>query len=61
MGSEGLKLILGEELKGAVFGEAANSREVLKLIHQEDWDIVVLDICIGFALNEKSNSVNIKL
>lgn len=42
MGSEGLKLILGKELKGAVFGEAANSREVLKLIHQEDWDIVVL-------------------
>lgn len=43
---QGLKMILTETLKGSVIGEASNSREVLKLIRQEKWDLLVLDICM---------------
>lgn len=40
----GLKQILAEELKTAVFGEARNAQEVLDLVRKEQWDIVILDI-----------------
>ena len=41
---QGLKQILSEEPDMAVLGEARNSQEVLELVHNQDWDIVVLDI-----------------
>jgi two-component system invasion response regulator UvrY len=40
----GLKQILAEEFKGAVFGEARNAQEALELATRERWDIFVLDI-----------------
>ena len=40
----GLKQILAEEFKQAVFGEARNAQETLDLVGKENWDIVVLDI-----------------
>jgi two-component system invasion response regulator UvrY len=40
----GLKQILAEELKRAVFGEARNAEEALDLVRKEQWDVVVLDI-----------------
>jgi two-component system invasion response regulator UvrY len=40
----GLKQILAEEFKRAVFGEARNAQEALDLVRKEQWDVVVLDI-----------------
>lgn len=40
----GLKQILAEEFKKAVFGEARNAEETLDLIDKQRWDIVILDI-----------------
>ena len=40
----GLKQILAEEFKKAVFGEARNAQEALDLVWKEDWDIAILDI-----------------
>lgn len=40
----GLKQILADEFKRAVFGEACDAREALARIWKEVWDVVVLDI-----------------
>jgi len=40
----GLKQILADEFKRAVFGEACDTREALDSIWKEVWDVVVLDI-----------------
>jgi DNA-binding NarL/FixJ family response regulator len=40
----GLKQILAEEFKKAVFGEARNAQEALDLVWKENWDIAILDI-----------------
>src|SRR6266478_2137592 len=40
----GLKQILADEFKRAVFGEARNAQEALSHIWKETWDVVVLDI-----------------
>jgi two-component system invasion response regulator UvrY len=40
----GLKQILADEFKRAVFGEARNAQETLDLVGKENWDIMVLDI-----------------
>jgi len=40
----GLKQILAEEFKRAVFGEARNAEEALDLVGKEHWDVIVLDI-----------------
>lgn len=40
----GLKQILAEEFKGAVFGEARNAQETLDWVGKQGWDVVVLDI-----------------
>jgi DNA-binding NarL/FixJ family response regulator len=40
----GLKQILADEFKRAVFGEARNAQEALDLVWKENWDIAVLDI-----------------
>lgn len=40
----GLKHILADEFPGAIFGEAQNAQELLKILRQQDWDVVILDI-----------------
>jgi two-component system invasion response regulator UvrY len=40
----GLRQILADEFKKAVFGEARNAQEALNLVWKENWDVVVLDI-----------------
>src|SRR5438552_1039398 len=40
----GLKQILADDFKRAVFGEARNAQEALNLVWKENWDVVVLDI-----------------
>jgi len=40
----GLKQILADERDFAVLGEAQNGQEVLQLLHQQQWDVLVLDI-----------------
>jgi two-component system invasion response regulator UvrY len=40
----GLKQILADEFKTAVFGEARNAQEALDLAWKDDWDVAVLDI-----------------
>jgi two-component system invasion response regulator UvrY len=41
---QGLKLILADHFKKAVFGEARNATEALNRIAKENWDVVILDI-----------------
>ena len=41
---EGLKQIVAEENDMKVLGEAENADDMIELIKEEDWDIVVLDI-----------------
>jgi two-component system, NarL family, invasion response regulator UvrY len=43
---EGLKLILADHFKKAVFGEARNATEALARVWKEKWDVVVLDITL---------------
>lgn len=40
----GLKQILADEFKRAVFAEARNAQEALDLVWKENWDIAILDI-----------------
>jgi DNA-binding NarL/FixJ family response regulator len=40
----GLKQILAEERDMAVLGEAQNAHEVLQMLRQGDWDVLVLDV-----------------
>ena len=40
----GLKQILADAFKRAVFGEAANSQEALERVWKEPWDVVILDL-----------------
>lgn len=41
---QGLKRILGDEFKGATFGEAHQYEQALDLLRQERWNVVILDI-----------------
>lgn len=41
---QGLKQILADEFKRAVFGEACNAQEALNFVWKQPWDVVVLDI-----------------
>jgi two-component system, NarL family, invasion response regulator UvrY len=41
---QGLKLILADRFRKAVFGEARNATEALASVWKEKWDVVVLDI-----------------
>jgi two-component system, NarL family, invasion response regulator UvrY len=40
----GLKQILADEDKTLSVGEATNAQDVLRLVSEQDWDIIVLDI-----------------
>lgn len=41
---QGLKQILADEYRRAVFGEAGTAQEALDLVWREEWDVVVLDV-----------------
>jgi two-component system invasion response regulator UvrY len=41
---QGLKQILAEEFKHAVFGEASNGQQAIDMAWKEPWDVLVLDI-----------------
>jgi two-component system, NarL family, invasion response regulator UvrY len=41
---QGLRLILADHFKNAVFGEARNATEALARVWKEKWDVVLLDI-----------------
>ena len=41
---EGLRLLLSDEFPTVSFGEASNSCQVLRLVDEQFWDVVVLDI-----------------
>ncbi len=41
---QGLRLILADHFKKAVFGEARNATEALNRVVKENWDVVLLDI-----------------
>ena len=41
---QGLRLILADHFKKAVFGEARNAHEALNRIWKEKWDVVLLDV-----------------
>jgi len=43
---QGLKLILSDHFKRAVFGEARDAREALSLTTRERWDAAVLDVTL---------------
>src|SRR5262245_20113904 len=43
---QGLKLILGDHFKKAVFGEASNAHEALHRVWKENWDVLLLDVTI---------------
>jgi DNA-binding NarL/FixJ family response regulator len=44
---EGVKKILDEQPGPITFGEASTASEVLRLVREQDWDIVVLDLSLG--------------
>jgi DNA-binding NarL/FixJ family response regulator len=41
---QGLKLILADHFKKAVFGEACNANEAFGCVAREKWDVMILDI-----------------
>lgn len=41
---QGLKLILADHFKKAVFGEARNAHEALQRVGREAWNVMILDI-----------------
>jgi DNA-binding NarL/FixJ family response regulator len=43
---QGLKLILADHFKSAVFGEARNAQEAFTRVTREKWDVAVLDITL---------------
>lgn len=43
----GVKKILDEQSGAITFGEASTAPEALRLVRDEDWDVVVLDLSIG--------------
>jgi len=44
---EGVKKILDEQPGAVAFGEASTAPEALRLVRDEDWDVVVLDLSLG--------------
>jgi DNA-binding NarL/FixJ family response regulator len=44
---DGVKKIFDEKPHEAVFGEASTAQEALRLVREEVWDAVVLDISLG--------------
>jgi two-component system, NarL family, invasion response regulator UvrY len=44
---DGLKKILNEQPDDKTFGEASTAAEALRLVAEQDWDVVVLDLSLG--------------
>ncbi|HEV7745393.1 MAG TPA: response regulator transcription factor [Pyrinomonadaceae bacterium] len=44
---EGVKRVFDEQPDKATFGEASTVQEALRLVREQDWDVVVLDISLG--------------
>src|ERR1700686_5513551 len=44
---DGVKRIFDKQPGTATFGEAGTVPDALRLVHEKDWDIVVLDISLG--------------
>jgi two-component system, NarL family, invasion response regulator UvrY len=44
---EGVKRVFDKQPGTATFGEASNVHEALRLVRDEDWDVVVLDLSLG--------------
>lgn len=42
----GLKMLLADEFRGAVFGEASTAREALEQLQKSEWDIALLDVSL---------------
>jgi two-component system invasion response regulator UvrY len=43
----GVKMLFEGRPEKAIFGEASNAREAVRLVREQDWDVVVLDITLG--------------
>lgn len=43
---QGLKQILSESFRAAVFGEAGNAQAALDMVWKNEWDVVILDISL---------------
>lgn len=41
---KGLKLIISERYPGSYFGEANNGEELVRMVREQDWDVIVSDI-----------------
>jgi DNA-binding NarL/FixJ family response regulator len=44
---DGVKRVFDRQAETTTFGEAGTVPEALKLIREQDWDVVVLDISLG--------------
>jgi len=44
---DGVKRVFDKQTDSVTFGEASTLLEALKLVREQDWDIVVLDISLG--------------
>lgn len=44
---DGVKRVFDKRPGTAVFGEASTIQEALKLVREQDWDVVILDITLG--------------
>ena len=44
---DGVKRVLDKQPGTATFGEASTVQEALRLVREQDWDVVVLDISLG--------------
>jgi DNA-binding NarL/FixJ family response regulator len=44
---EGVKRVFDKQIGTVSFGEASTLQEVLKLVREQEWDIVILDISLG--------------
>jgi two-component system invasion response regulator UvrY len=43
----GVKNLFAGRSETATFGEASNAQEAIKLVRDQDWDVVVMDITLG--------------
>lgn len=43
----GVKLIFADEPDSATFGEAGTAQEALRLVREQHWDVVLMDIALG--------------
>jgi DNA-binding NarL/FixJ family response regulator len=44
---EGVKKIFNDKLGPIIFGEAGAAPDALKIVREQDWDVVVLDLSLG--------------